>query len=62
MRFEVYVRDGELRQAFKDFFSLFQKYRMFIQRAQTHVVLSKKKKKGSAFEREHEQLNETNLD
>ena len=41
MRFEIYVRDGELRQAFEYFFNLFQKYRMFVQRAQTHVVLSK---------------------
>ena len=44
MRFKVYVRDGELCQAFEYFFSLFQKYLVFVQRAQTHVVLSKRNK------------------
>jgi hypothetical protein len=44
MRFEMYVRDIELCQAFENLLSLFHKNFMFIQRAQTHVVLSKKEK------------------
>ena len=41
MRFEIYMLDGQLCQAFEYLFGLLQKCLMFVQRAQTHVVLSK---------------------
>lgn len=41
MQFETYVCDREICQAFEYLFHLFQKFVMFVQRAQTKVVLSK---------------------
>ena len=41
MRFEIYVRDGQLCQDFEYLFDTFKTCLMFVQRAQTHVVLSK---------------------
>ena len=42
MQFEICVCDMEICQAFEYLFGLFHKYLMIIQRAQTHVVLSKR--------------------
>jgi hypothetical protein len=43
MRFEMYMRDGELGEIFENLFGLFNKYLVFVQCTQTHVVLSKEK-------------------
>ena len=43
MRFEMYVRNGELCEIFEDLFDLFHKYLMSLQCTQTHVVLSEEK-------------------
>src|SRR5580698_3080946 len=48
MRFEMYVRDGQLGEIFEDLFRLFQKYLVFVQCTQTHVVLSRDKSKKDA--------------
>jgi hypothetical protein len=39
MRFEVYVRDGELGEIFENLFGLFYEYVVLVQCTQTHVVL-----------------------
>jgi hypothetical protein len=51
MQFERCVRNMEIGQAFEYLFSLFHKYLMIIQRAQTHVVLSKEEFKKEVFNR-----------
>jgi hypothetical protein len=43
MRFEMYVRNGELGEIFEDLFGLLYKYLVFVQCAQTHVVLPKER-------------------
>jgi hypothetical protein len=49
MRFEMYVRDGELGEIFENRFRLFHKYPVSVQCTQTHVVLSKKKRERSSI-------------
>ena len=41
MRFEMYVRDGELGEVFENRFRFFHKYPVSVQCTQTHVVLLK---------------------
>ncbi len=49
MQFEMYVCDGELGEIFEYLFGLFHKYLMFVQCAQTHVVLSIEGGRGGLF-------------
>lgn len=39
MRFEMYVRDGEVGKTFENLFGLFHEYLVFVQCTHTHVVL-----------------------
>lgn len=41
MRFEIYMRDGELSETFKSLFGLIHEYIVFGKCTQIHVILSK---------------------